>query len=113
MLIFKSLEFPFVFLTLCVLALFTTSGHAAQSPKIPTLVMTSPDSAGANYEDQCSNGGNLDQFNRDKFLKLMLADKKSKLSQLKVALLNEIKRSGEEPRGEGVHIGEWNQTFHD
>ncbi|MEH2052547.1 hypothetical protein [Nostoc sp.] len=103
----------FGFFTLCVLALATTSGHAAQSPKIPALVMTSPDSASANYEDKCSNGSNLDQFNRDRFLKLMLADKKSKLSQLKVALLNEIKQSGDEPRGEGVHIGEWNQTFHD
>lgn len=41
-----------------------------------------------------------------KFLKLMLADKKLKLSQLKVALLNEIKQSGDEARGEGVHIGE-------
>jgi hypothetical protein len=31
----------------------------------------------------------------------------------KVALLNEIKQSGYEPRGEGVYIGEWNQTFHE
>lgn len=76
-------------------------------------MMTSPDSADANYEDKCSNGGNLDQFNRDRYLLLILADEKSKLSQLKVALLNEIKLSGDQPRGEGVHIGEWNQTFHD
>ena len=102
----------FSFFTLSVLALATTSGHAAQSPKIPALVMTSPDSASVNYEDKCSNGGNLDQFNRSSFLKLMLANQFSKLSQLKVALFNEIKQSGDEPRGEGVHIGEWNQTFH-
>jgi hypothetical protein len=102
----------FGFLTLCILALATTSGHAAQSPKIPALFMTSPDSASANYEDKCSNGGNLDKVNRDKFLQLMLKNKKSKVSQLKVALLNEIKRSGDEPRGEGVYIGEWNQTGH-
>jgi hypothetical protein len=103
----------FVFLTLFVLALAPTSVYADESPKIPALVMTSPDSASANYEAKCSNGGNLDKVNRDKFIKLMLANKKSKLSQLKVALLNEIKQSGGEPRGEGVHIGEWNQTFHD
>lgn len=71
----------FGFFTLCVLALTTTSGHAAQSPKIPALVMTSPDSSDANYEDKCSNGGNLDQFNRDKYLLLMLADKKSNFPQ--------------------------------
>ncbi len=103
----------FVFLTLFVLALAPTSVYADQSPKIPALVMTSPDSASANYENKCSNGGNLDKVNRDKFIKLMLADKKSKLSQLKVALLNEIKESGGQPRGEGVYVGEWNQTFHD
>jgi hypothetical protein len=44
----------FGFLTLCILALATTSGHAAQSPKIPALFMTSPDSASANYEDKCT-----------------------------------------------------------
>ncbi len=103
----------FGFFTLCVLALATTSGYAAEFTKIPALVMTSPDSAKVNYEDKCSNGGNSDKVNRDKFLKLMLADKRSKLSQLKVALLNEIKQSGDEPRGEGVYIGEWNQTFHE
>ncbi len=103
----------FSFLTLSVLALTATSGHAAQSPKIPTLVMTSPDSASINYEDKCSNGGNSSKLYRDQFLKLMLANKKSKLSQLKVALLNEIKQSGDEPRGEGFYIGEWNQSFHD
>jgi hypothetical protein len=40
------------------------------------------------------------------------SDKKSRLSQLKVTLLHEINRSGDEPRDEGVYIGEWNQTFH-
>ncbi|MDZ8094743.1 MAG: hypothetical protein RMZ42_22815 [Nostoc sp. DedQUE05] len=107
------MRFDFCTLTLCVLALAATSGHASESANIPALVMTSPNSAFANYEDKCSNGGNLDNVNREKFLKLMLADQKSKLSQLKVALLNEIKQSGDEPRGEGVRIGEWNQTFHD
>jgi hypothetical protein len=101
------------FFTVCVLVLATTTGHAAESPKIPALMMTSPDSASANYEDKCSNGHNIDNINRDKFLKLMLANQKSKLSQLKVALLKEIKQSGDEPRGEGIYIGEWNQTFHD
>ncbi len=63
--------------------------------------MTSPDSAKVNYQDKCSNGSNIDKVNRDKFLKLMLANKRSKLSQLKVVLLNQIKQSGEEPRGKG------------
>ncbi|BDA75978.1 hypothetical protein CAL7716_101440 (plasmid) [Calothrix sp. PCC 7716] len=99
--------------TLCILGLFARSGHAAQSAPLPALVMTSPDSATANYQDKCSNGANIDKQNRDKFLQLMLANKKSKLSQLKVALWGEIKKSGDEPRGEGVYIGEWNQTFHD
>jgi len=99
--------------TLSVLALTRTSVSADQSPNIPTLVITSSNSASANYENKCSNGRNIDKVNRDKFLKLMLADKKSKLSQLKVALLNEIKQSGDEPRDEGVYIGEWNQTFHE
>jgi hypothetical protein len=103
----------FGFLTLCVLALATTSGHAAESTKIPSLMMTSPDSAKANYENKCSNGGNSDKVNRDKFVELMLTNRKSKLSQLKVALLNEIKKSGDEPRGDGIYIGEWNQTFHE
>jgi hypothetical protein len=53
----------FGFLTLCFLTLATTSGQAAQSSKLPALVMTSPDSAFANYEDKCSNGGNLDKVN--------------------------------------------------
>ncbi len=103
----------FGFLTLCVLALATTSGHAAESTKIPALMMTSPDSAKANYENKCSNGGNSDKENRDKFVELMLKNRKSKLSQLQVALLNEIKKSGDEPRGDGVYIGEWNETFHE
>jgi hypothetical protein len=103
----------FGFVTLYLLALTITTGYAAESPKIPALVMTSPDSASANYEDKCSNGRNIDKVNRDKFIKLMLADKKSKLSQLKVTLLNEIKQTGDEPRDEGVYIGEWNQTFHE
>lgn len=103
----------FVFFTLFILTLFARSGHTAESAPVAALVMTSPDSATANYEDKCSNGANIDKQNRDKFLQLMLKNKKSKLSQLKVALLNEIKKSGDEPRGEGVYIGEWNQTFHD
>ena len=102
-----------VFLTLCFLVLGITSGYASESSKIPLLVMTSPDSATANYENKCSNGNNGDKVNFNQFLKLMLANKKSKLSQLKASLLNEIKQSGESPRGEGVYIGEWNQTFHD
>jgi hypothetical protein len=45
-------------------------------------VMTSPDSASANYEDRCSNGRNIDNVNRDKFIELMLADN-SRFAHLK------------------------------
>ena len=99
--------------TFFMIALTITNVSVAQSTEIPALVMTSPDSAKVNYQDKCSNGSNIDKVNRDNFLKMMLANKRSKLSKLKVTLLNEIKKSGDEPRGEGVYIGEWNQTFHD
>jgi hypothetical protein len=102
----------FIIFTMCLLSLSTATSQAFQPTKIPELVMISPNSAKAIYEDKCSNGSNSDKANRDKFLKLMLANPKSKLAQLKVDLLKEIKQSGDEPRGEGFYIGEWTQTFH-
>jgi hypothetical protein len=103
----------FGFLTWLVLVLMTADMGAVWADEVSGTIMTSPDSARFLYANKCSNGGNLDKINRDRFIKLMFANKKSQLAQLKVALLDEIKRSGDEPRGEGFFISEWFQTFHD
>ncbi|MGZ3649675.1 MAG: hypothetical protein ACXVB9_14015 [Bdellovibrionota bacterium] len=89
------------------LAMFATSAHAAT--KVPTLVMTGPDSGKAIYADKCANGGNNDEENRAKFVQMMLANPASKLSQMKADLLKNL----DEPRGEGVYIGTFVQSFHD
>ena len=83
------------------------------SSPTPELVMTSPDSATATYADTCSNGGNNDATNRTRFISRMIADPRSQLAQLRVALLAEIAQSGEEPRGEGVVFGDWQLTGHE
>jgi hypothetical protein len=87
---------------------------AAADPKVTAaLKMTSPDSATITYADKCANGGNNDEAPRTDFIARMLADKRSKLAKLEVELFAEIKNNGEEPRGDGVIIGDWQQTFHD
>ncbi len=70
-------------LALLLNALAFSPLSALAADKLPPLVMTSPDSAKATYADKCSNGGNIDKANRDLFVKNMLADSRSKLSQLK------------------------------
>jgi hypothetical protein len=96
-----------------LLALTVTNANIVLADdEIPLLKMTGADSAQAIYTNKCSNGNNIDKANRDKFVELMLANKKSRLAKLKTTLLQEIQRRGDEPRGEGVYIGEWNQTFH-
>lgn len=86
-------------------------GTAAADPVTP-LKMTGPDSATITYSDTCANGGNSDEATRTDFIARMLADKRSKLAKLRVALLDAITKSGEEPRGDGVLFGDWEQTAH-
>ncbi len=100
------------FCAVLLLALTVTNGSVALANEIPPLRMTGANSAQAVYANKCSNGNNIDQENRDKFVELMLANKKSRLAKLKATLLRDIKRHGDEPRGEGFYIGEWTQTFH-
>lgn len=77
------------------------------APKLPDLKMTSPDSATAQYANKCDNGADLDGENRDKFVKLMLANRDSKLSQAKAELLKSL----DDHRGDGVYTGDFTQTF--
>lgn len=81
----------------------------ASAPALPPLRMTSPDSATAIYADKCSNGKNHDQVNRDKFVQQMLANPKSHLAMLKATLQKHL----EDPRGEGVYLGEFVETYND
>jgi hypothetical protein len=95
-----------------ILAVATAAADPGNPPVKP-LKMTSPDSATLTYADTCANGGNDDEAARTDFIARMLADKRSKLAKLEVELFAEIKNNGEEPRGDGVIIGDWQQTFHD
>ena len=78
-------------------------------PKLPELKPTGPDTARAVYPDMCSNGGNGDEQNRDKFVQLMLDNPKSKLAQAKAALYKTLRG---DPHDD-VFLTEWVQTFHD
>jgi len=81
----------------------------ATAPTLPPLQMTSPDSAVAIYSDKCSNGKNHDPANRDKFVQQMLANPKSHLAMLKAT----IQRHLDDPRGEGVYLGNFVETYND
>lgn len=93
--------------------LYGVLSQAASQAAPPKLTMLDADSAIAIYEDTCANGGSNDKTNFDNFITAMLANPASKLSKLKVSLLVQIKSDGEEPRGEGVYIGDWTATYHD
>src|SRR5580698_1404291 len=81
----------------------------ATPDKPPELKLTSPDAGQAVYADKCSNGGNSDEQNRDKFVQLMLANPKSKLAVAKSTLYKSL---AGDPHDDVV-LSDWVQTFHD
>jgi hypothetical protein len=79
------------------------SAHANEVVK-----MTSPDSAVAKYEDDCSNGANITASGRRMFTKQMLKNPKSKLSKLKAELL----KNTDPDMPDQFVLSEWVQTSH-
>jgi hypothetical protein len=94
-------------------ALFLHNCSAFAASRIGELVMTSPDSATVRYADRCSNGRNITEAIRAQFVRAMLANPESKISQLKAQILKEIRDSGDTPRGEGFALGAWSHSYHD
>ncbi len=92
------------FLVFSFVALLSSGSAFAKE----TIKMTSPDSAVAKYEDECSNGANITASGRKKFTELMLKNPQSKLSKLKKELL----KNTDEDIPDEFFLSEWVQTSH-
>lgn len=82
--------------TMIAALLLSLAAHAAPAPTpaYGELVMTSPNSARALYQDTCSNGANLDEKTFDAFAQKVLDNPKSKLGAIKIDLMNKLNKAG-------------------